>query len=641
MNARSPSVSISSRIVLLAASAAGLAAQAPIQFTDTTLAAGITWRHVDIAEQVASTMGAGGAFLDYDGDGRLDVFLVGSVSTPGLFRNLGDGSFADVTVTAGLDRAPLAGEWYMSATVGDIDNDGDPDIYLGLFGENRMFENNGDGTFSDITDPVLAGLAWTTGAAFGDYDGDGLLDLYVGNYVANPALCCLSPFPNRLLHNEGDGVFTDVTAATGTAGAGTTLAVTWTDFDDDGDVDLMVGNDFGSAVEPNRLYRNDGPGATPGAWLLTEVSAAIGADIGTFCMGIAPGDIDRDLDLDDYYTSIGRNFLLRYDGAAGYVDITTQTGTENTFDPTTSSPQLKAIGWGCGFFDFDQDGWLDLYVVNGALPDASGTARPPSTPNALFHHDGALMTFTDISAAAGAGDRGVGRGAAFGDYDQDGDVDVLAINVNGRPALLRNDSPNQGHWLRVHPTGVRSPRDGEGARVQVDLGGFSLVREARRNFSYESSSETTLHFGLGSEDVVRRVWARWPSGVEHESWFEFSPDTTLLLVEPTVTVADSSVVPASVREGERLELILDLQNHAPQAQNVQHLIAIRANGQIVAFTPALPAVVPASGTLQLPLRFDVPAGFTGGTPLPLEFLWTVLDAGGSFDQLRGEVLFTP
>ena len=612
--------------------------QSPLLFNDVTSAVGITWVNFDPPGGTALTMGAGGGFLDYDGDGLQDILLVGGASTPALYRNLGNGMFADVTSAAGL-ALPPAGEWYMSVTVGDIDNDGDPDVYLGRWGTNVMFRNNGDGTFSDVTDPVTAGAAWTTSAAFGDYDRDGLLDLYVGNYVANPVTP--TGFPNRLLRNNGDGTFRDVSAATGVAGVGTTLAVSWSDWDGDGDVDLWVGNDFGSALVQNRLYRNDGPGPTPGSWQLVEVAQSQGANLGIFCMGIAGGDIDRDLDLDYYFTNIGRNVLLRNDGPQGFVDITTATGTENTYDPTTSNPPLLATSWGAGFFDFDRDGWLDLYVSDGWVPAAGNIVNGSRTPNVLFHHDGAAMTYTDVSVAGGVAHQGIGRAAAFADYDRDGDVDILQVNVNGPPLLLRNDSPAPGEWLKVKTTGRLSPRDAVGARVQLDFGSFSLLREVKRNFSYQASSDPTLHFGFGTETVVRRLSARWPSGITQEYWSGVPSRFVVPLVEPVVTVGPGSRAPATVREGTVLDMALEIVNQTAVPQTAFQLLEIRAGGRRLANGALTQVVVPAGGMASVPFRVFVPVGATGGNPVTLEFLWTAFDVGGGLDQFRAEVAFTP
>ena len=353
-----------------------LTAQSPIAFTDVTTAVGIDWVQVDRRFR----MGAGGAFLDYDGDGWQDVLLSGGDSTPTLYRNLNGTSFQRVE-NAAFPRS--LGQSYMCVTVGDIDNDGDPDVFFGRFGPNLLFRNDGGGVFTDITTPSLRGAVseWTTTAAFGDYDNDANLDLYIGNYVMRPSFYPMHrPTPNELHRGNGDGTFADVTTPT-VAGAGTALATAWTDFDADGDVDIFLGNDFGAFVEPNQVYRNDGPSALGTERGFSSVSQQLSADIGVFCMGIAIGDIDRDLDFDYYFTNLGRNVLLRNDGSA-FADITTATRTELTFDLNTSSPVLFATSWGTGFHDFDNDGWLDLYVSNGHIPSAPeiDNADGPRTP---------------------------------------------------------------------------------------------------------------------------------------------------------------------------------------------------------------------------------------------------------------------
>ncbi len=269
-----------------------------------------------------------------------------------------------------------------------------------------------------------------------------MLDLYVGNYIAGFSWPFHAPDPNVLLHNVGDGEFTDVTLECVVAGAGTTLAVSWSDYDGDGDVDLWVGNDFGAEVQSNLLYRNDGL-QPDGSWGFTEVAETLGAAAPIYCMGIAAGDFDRDLDLDYYFSNLGRNVLLRNDGPAGFVDVTDPTGTQNTFDPT-SDPLVWATSWGIGFRDFDLDGWLDLYVSNGQVANVP-ISNGETTPNVLFHHDGPSLTFTEIGGPAGVADQGLGRGAAFADFDNDGATDILQVDVDGRVLLFRNTTQDRGH----------------------------------------------------------------------------------------------------------------------------------------------------------------------------------------------------
>ncbi|MAG58780.1 MAG: hypothetical protein CMJ83_21030 [Planctomycetes bacterium] len=613
-----------------------LLAPAQVQFTDVTSGAGIAWMHIEPGQM----MGVGGAWLDYDQDGWLDLLFVGGMTDPALYRNLGNGTFADVTAQSGI-APPVIAEWHMSATIGDYDDDGDPDVYIGTQNFNVLYRNNGNGSFTDVTAQAnVAGQEWTTGAAFGDYDGDGDLDLYVGNYVAVVNFPYHTPFPNRLHRNNGDGTFTDVTLETGTMGTGTTLAVSWTDFDDDGDVDLMVANDFGAFIEPNRLYRNDGPApGPPGTWNFTEVSSALGSDIAIYCMGITAGDFDRDLDLDYYYSNLGRNVLLRNDGAAGFADVTTATGTENTYDPTTSNPQLFATSWGVGFHDFDLDGWLDLYVSNGHIPAAPMIANGTATPGVLFHNDGASNTFSDVSIAAGVAHTGIGRGCFFGDYDNDGDVDIVQANIQGTITLFRNDSPNQGHYLKLKPRGRVSAADGHGTRVRVDCGAVSHIREVNQNYSFESSSEPAVNFGLGTETKIDRISARWPSGITHQV-YELPVDGTGNLIEPVVNVGPTTNGPDVLAEGTTATWTLEIKNHTAVPQGAYHVQVIEIAG-IRVMLPIDTASVPAYGSVTVPFSVTLPLGATGGATFPATLTWWVWDAGSGVDQWRQQISVMP
>ncbi|MBK8976189.1 MAG: CRTAC1 family protein [Planctomycetes bacterium] len=613
-------------------------AQSPsLVLTDVTRAVGIDWVQIDNN----TMMGAGAAFLDFDGDGWLDVLLAGGDSTPGLYRNLGGGaSFAAVTPSP---FAPSRGEGYMCVTVGDIDGDGDPDVFFGRFGPNLLYRNDGGGAFTDITTPELAGgpFTFTTTAAFGDFDRDGALDLYVGNYIAPGSVGPYhTPTPNVLLRGRGDGTFTDVTDAV-VAGAGTALASTWSDFDADGDVDIVLANDFGAFVEPNRLYRNDGPGTA--GWTFTECSAALGTDLRIYCMGIAPGDYDRDGDLDYYFTNLGRNAFLRNDGTS-FTDVTTPTGTDVTWDPDTS-PRLLATSWGCGLHDFDDDGWLDLYVSNGHIPSDPALANGLRTRNVLFRHDGPSLSYTEVDIRL---DDGIGRGVAFGDYDRDGDVDALQCSVSGPPALLRNDSPRRGTWFEARLRGRSSNRDAIGARADLDAGGFIAVREVRRNDSFESSSSPWLHFGLGAATAVRGLAVRWPSGIEqrlHDLPIAVSADIT----EPLATFERAELRSVPLRIGRlRLGTLLVLDGRLRNRTADVAMLAVEPQLR-AGYTPAHPPGI-AGSTLWTGRTRDVrlgPAQTRSVTQvlfvppwhvlpgsLDLDFVWVAADAGRGVDEAK-------
>lgn len=581
-----------------------------ICFTDVTAAAGITFTSTASGTLM---IGAGGAFVDYDGDGWLDILVGTERSGARLYRNLGDGTFADTSAKANLPHFFLP-DRLMGFSVGDYDDDGDPDVYFLAYGPNVLMRNQGDGTFQDVTSVAHVGdPAWSTAGAFGDYDGDGDLDLYVGNYIAQSSFPNHTPHPNRLYRNEGDGTFTDVGAALGVAGAGTTLAVSWSDYDADGDPDLFVCNDFGAFVQPNRLYRNDG-----GAFL--EVSAAAGANAAIYCMGIAAGDYDRDGDLDYYFSNLGRNVFLENQGAAGFADVTDATGTTLTNDACFT--QLLTTSWGVGFHDFDQDGHVDLYVSNGWVPAAPQIANAEESPNTLFKNDGA-GGFADISDSALVKSNRIGRGVAFGDFDRDGDLDVFQVNVGGPPILYRNDSPTTGGYLQVDVVGRLRAREAAGTRLEAMLGSVTLVREVNRGYSFESASQATVHFGLSDAPHVDRLIARYPSGAVQDL-VDVPADMRLTIVEPFVTITQASISPSTVPPGGVTDLSFTLSNDASTTQTVDW--TVRLDGLSGGDGTSSLA---GGGTQVVTVQVTAPAN-----PGTIPLLVTVGDAGGGVDQTR-------
>ncbi len=601
-------------------------AQASLRFVDVTASVGIKW----VQHQGMTMMGAGGAFLDYDRDGWQDILLAGGTSQPTLYRNVNGGARFQV-VTKALFAPPGVNESDMCVTVADIDNDGDPDIYFGRKGFNLLYRNDGGGVFTDITTPLMAGAAdrFTTTAAFGDFDSDGALDLYVGNYITpSSTFPYHTAEPNRMFRGHGDGGFTEITTPA-LANTGTALALSWTDIDSDGDVDLMVANDFGRTAQPNRLFRNDGPSAS--GWKFTEVSAAYGTDLSIFCMGIAIGDVDRDGDFDYYYTNIGRNVMLRNDGNA-FTDITTGTGTELIYDPSTQ-PRLLASSWGTGFHDFDSDGWLDLYVSNGHIPAVSQLANGKHTRNTLFRHNGPSLTFSEVKSPL---DNGVGRGAAFADYDNDGDVDILQMNINGAPVLMRNDTPKAGHWLEAKLHGRQSNCDALGARIDVQLGAFVASREVSCNYSYQSSSEARQHFGLGNSSRIEQLQVKWPSGVKQQL-HDVAMNRAMDLVEPVVTVSHGRTRVLSLPRGKLVFFVARIDNETDVMQRAYYQPQIRVGdgsrlaGQTLwQGTPRARRVPPHSRRFIMKTLFVPKAAL----PLPakLDFVWLTADAGLGFDE---------
>lgn len=482
--------------------------------------------------------GSGAAFFDHDGDGDLDLYVTNGAtletfadkSGPGnaLFRNRGDGTFRDVADEAGVDDAG----WGAGVAVGDYDNDGWRDLYVTNYGPNLLYRNLGDGKFADVTATAgVGGEACSASAAFFDYDGDGDLDLYVVNYVVfdiaelpdDPAedekcvyvaglrVYCgpqgMVGAGDRLYRNEGDGRFADVTDETGIAAANDYygLGMMPEDYDNDGDMDIFVIND----ETPNVLFRNDG------GRRFVDVAPAIGVAYNAdgeeeSGMGVDAGDYDNDGDMDFYVTNFYRetNTLYRNEGETGFADITTLTGL--------GIPSINWLGWSTRFFDYDNDEDLDLFVANGHvypevdLSEFTGTTY--AQPNQLFANQG-NGEFIDVSATSGPGMAvsKVSRGACFGDYDDDGDVDLFVVNLNDTPTFLQNEGGNERNWLTVMVSGVRDNRDGVGARVRVVTPSGSQLRTVNGSSGYLAHNDIRVHVGLG-EQPRADVEITWPDG---------------------------------------------------------------------------------------------------------------------------------
>ena len=529
------------------------AASGPL-FVDRAAETGLDFHHFNGATgryYMAEVMGAGGALFDYDLDGDLDVYLVqGSMlgddryeqalfPLPGgppeggrLFRNLlaesGELRFEDVTADSGLTATGFG----MGAFAGDVDNDGDPDLYVTHLGHNRLWRNEGDGTFTDVT--AASGTddrRWSTGASFVDYDRDGSLDLYVANYVdftpernkecyaASSALdycgpLSYSPYPDRLLRNRGDGVFEDVSVAARIAVvSGPGLGVVAADFDRDGWPDLYVANDDTA----NFLWRNQGDGTFADEALLAGV-AFNQAGEAEASMGVDAGDFDGDGDDDLFMTHIDdeTNTLYRNDGAGVFEDSTAAAAL--------GPPSRGRTGFGAAWFDVDNDGRLDLLAVNGhvridPLQAAAGEPDPLLQSDQLFRNAGDGR-FVEASAAAGPhfADRAVGRGAAFGDVDNDGDTDVLVTRNNGPVRLLLNQAGEGRRWVGLRLLTAPGGRDAYGARVALRLAdGRTLWRRARADGSYLVSNDPRVLAGLGADGEPAEVTVYWPDGAV-ESW---------------------------------------------------------------------------------------------------------------------------
>ena len=513
-------------------------------FTDVTEASGIGFRHENsptTSKYLIETMGGGVAVFDYDNDGRLDVFFVNGAAladpmpagaepdksaprfTNRLYRNKGDGTFDDVTARAGLAAARGYG---MGAAVGDYDNDGSEDLYVTNYGANILYHNNGDGTFTDVTARAgVAGGGWSTSAGFFDYDNDGRLDLFVARYVdftfANNPYCgerrpgyreychprSFRGMTDLLFHNNGDGTFIDVSHEAGLANlAGKSLGVAFADYDGDGRIDVYFANDS----VPAFLLRNEGGGRFRDAALAAGVAYnAEGAAVAG--MGADLADYDGDGRPDLFVTTLsGETYsLYRNRGEGAFTYATQESGI--------GEATLAFSGWGTKFFDHDNDGHMDLFAAQGHVLDTieltSDHLKYPQPP-LLLRSDGERFTSAGASAGAVFGHSWAGRGAAFGDLDDDGDTDIVVASCGQRPYLLRNDGGNRRHWLAIRTVGTRSNRDGIGCRVKtVTASGLTQYHTVTTAGSYLSASDKRLLIGLGGDDRLRLVELRWPSGV--------------------------------------------------------------------------------------------------------------------------------
>ena len=582
-----------------------------ICFSEIAAESGIDW-----TSATPGQVGGTAAFVDYDNDGHLDLILASEATAPTLFRNDGDGTFSDRTLEAGLALSGASARGDVVA-VADIDNDGDADVYIGQRGATNKLFRNDNGVFTDIT--VASGTldpGWTTAAAFGDFDRDGLVDLFLGNYVESYNFPNHTAQANRLLRNLGDGTFHNVTAEAGVAGAGTTLAATWSDYDGDGWPDLLVCNDFGATVQPNQLWRNTGFG-------FVDVSHDEGLDLALYCMSITPGDWDRDQDLDYYFTNMGANAMMQ-NGPEGFMDVGVKLQIDETNDRCFQ--HLLSASWAAAFHDFNRDGWLDLYVANGWMPAAPDIANAPLSANTMLVFDPDTSRFVEISATAGVDHAGMSRGAAFGDVDRDGDIDIVQMDAVGKAMLLRNDSPASGFWLQVAPTGRISNRDALGTRVAAHVSEATLIREISHNYGYMGSSQGIADFGLGTHARVD-VSLRWPSGVTNRV-LDVSANQKLHVLEPLVTLDWAEANTAT--PDQPLGVTLQLRNHNANAVSVACAVALDMSGATVG-TASATTSVPGTSVLPTQITVDVPmesAGQAGYLTISVE------DNAGSIDQRR-------
>jgi hypothetical protein len=519
--------------MLTLASIAGPAGQgAGPTFKDVTAAAGITFTHNSGRagrKYLPETMGAGGAFVDLDGDGWLDVVCVNSrdwvpgrtTSTSALYRNNRNGTFTDVTRGSGVD-VPLYG---MGVAAGDIDNDGDEDLYITAVDGDRLFRNDGGFKFTDITKAAgISNANFGTSAAFVDYDRDGRIDLFVANYVTwsaaadkfcaldgkNKSYCTPESYPGTasvLYRNLGNLRFANVSRKAGIANPGAkALGVGLLDYDADGWVDLFVAND----TQPNQLFHNNGNGT------FTDTAVAAGVafsddGVARGAMGVDAGDYDRS----------GRPSLLVGNFQNQMLGLYHNEGNGLFVDVAPQSPvgrvSLASLAFGVFLFDYDLDGLLDVFATNGHIEESVTTVQPKVTfkqPPLMFHGIG-KGRFEHVSPSLGPDFAvpQVGRGAAYGDYDHDGDLDLLLLNNHGPARLLRNDGGSRNQWITVRTVGTKSNRDGIGAIVRIQSAQGAQWQMVRSGSSYCSQSDLAATFGLGRDTTVASLQVEWPSGV--------------------------------------------------------------------------------------------------------------------------------
>jgi hypothetical protein len=525
------------------------------RFTDVAAQAGLTQAILygtpgDVT-YIVESMGGGCAFFDFDNDGWMDIFIAGGRQLgsipPGsgnrLYHNNRDGTFSDVTAKAGLADPG----WATGVCVGDYNNDGWEDLFLTYYGHNRLYRNNGDGTFTDVT--VKAGLLHTgnrfgTGCTFLDFDRDGNLDLFVANYVefdldhapkpdSHVATCSYEGLPvycgprglkaphHALYRNNGDGTFTDVSTKSGIDAVSSSYAMTAVAFDadEDGWPDIFVACDS----TPSLLFMNNHDGTFREEALMRGLAVSgDGQELGGMGVGLGDYNLDGHTDVFKTHFQLQPSGLYRSSGKGDFEDVSIASGIGN---------ERRFVSWGAGIVDLDNDGLPDLFCVTGNVYpslERTFTKYPSKGPAIVFRNlgDGKFLQMGDDAAIT---PRHISRGCAFGDFDNDGDIDILIMNQNEPPSLLRNDAPRNNHWLKIRLEGTKSNRSAIGARVVVRYGSSVQVQERLSQSSYLSSNDPRLHFGLGSFTTAS-VEVRWPSGLV-EKFGGVKADQLLTLLE--------------------------------------------------------------------------------------------------------------
>jgi hypothetical protein len=526
------------------------------RLTDVAQQAGLTrpviYGDADTKKYIVEVVGCGVAFIDYDNDGWQDLFILSGTRLEGapagtsnrLYKNNRDGTFTDVTAKAGLQRTG----WASAVTVGDYDNDGFDDLFITYYGQNVLYHNNGDGTFSDVTEKAglhQSAARYGSGCSWVDYDRDGRLDLFVANYLSTtleklpkpgenadckwkgiPVNCGprgLPPGYAQLFHNNGDGTFTDVSKASGVSAASGAypMTVVAADYDNDGWPDIYVACDS----TPSWLFRNQHDGTFREEGL--ERGVALSEDgLEQAGMGVGVGDYDLDGNLDIFKTHFAddTNVLYHNDGKGNFDDVTIRAGL---------GVETRYVAWGTGVIDLDNDGFPDLFVATGSVyPEVEQRlpAYPFRTPRLVFRNLGDGR-FEELLEEAGSGVTAphASRGCAFGDFDNDGDMDVLVMNMNELPSLLRNDVSDKNHWLKVQLVGVKTNRSAIGSRVVAQYGSRRQAQEVTAQSSFYSANDRRVHFGLGSETTADLI-VRWTNGAT-ESFPKVGADQLVVIRE--------------------------------------------------------------------------------------------------------------
>jgi enediyne biosynthesis protein E4 len=546
---------------LLLTSSAAAPSTSPVQFVDVAHEAGLNipnvWGAADHKRYIIEAKGSGIAFFDYDNDGWLDIYLTngtrlgekwaeGRAPTSQLFKNNRDGTFTNVTEKSGLARTG----WQTGVCVGDYDNDGFDDLFCCFWGHNILFHNNSDGTFTDVT--LKAGIydeqiRWGAGCTFLDYDRDGHLDLFVCHYIkldpaqtpgpADPPVCQWKGIPvmcgprgltgdtNVLFHNNGDGTFTDVSEKAGILKPGPRYSITAVsyDFDSDGWPDIYVAVDSEASI----LYHNNHDGT------FTDIAVIAGCAYSEngheqAGMGVGVGDYDCDGWFDIFKTNFADDTCNLYhnngDGTFSDVTFSSGVGINNRY-----------VAWGCGFIDYDNDGWSDVIQINGHVYpeiDTHDIGQVYKNPRLVYRNLGNGQ-FKDVSSQMGPGITTPfsSRGAAFGDYDNDGDVDVLVLNMNDVPSLLRNDGGNKQNWIKLKLIGTTCNRTAIGARVRVVTGTHIQMNEVHSGSSVMSQGDLRLHFGIGKAQIIDRIEVKWPTTQKIERFLHVKPNQILTIKE--------------------------------------------------------------------------------------------------------------